>query len=211
MEGLITVVIIVISIIGWVTNAINENKQKAQQGGGKKPPQQRNMKNALESFLQELQGEQPKNQQNRNQQNRPQKQRGKKPRSKNSIKNQDQASVSNRKRSSSGHPKHESVFSNEDDRHVGSTDLGQRVSKHAEEHIKSRHVGNLKQAGDFSFEKKKDAIRNSPRTRQHKTSLATLSASQQALELLQSTNSVRAAIILNEILQPPVSQRSKRF
>ncbi|MBL4883361.1 MAG: hypothetical protein JKY95_02340 [Planctomycetaceae bacterium] len=216
MDGIIFAVIVIISIIGWISNAISENKQKnqnAQRGDQQRPPKKRNLQGELESFLQELQGEKKKPQQKPTQPQRPQPQR----QQKQSAKKQKRSTTRSgqQHRTSQQKPKeavgtgHHSVFEDNAKHPVGAGNLGGGLKKHVEEYIESRHVGNSESdiAAKRSVREKSAYSRGGSKS----VSSTTSSANRQAFELLQSTDGIRAAIILNEILQPPVSQRSDRF
>jgi len=61
MEGLVGLIVLIISVIGWVANAINENKAKQarpQQGQGGRPRPQRRLQDEIETFLKEIQQQQ---------------------------------------------------------------------------------------------------------------------------------------------------------
>lgn len=60
MEGLVGLIVLIISVIGWVANAINEQKArpKGQQNGGGRPRPQRRLQDEIESFLKEVQQQQ---------------------------------------------------------------------------------------------------------------------------------------------------------
>ncbi len=222
MEGFIFLIMVVISIIGWISNAMNENKKKGQQRAGQ-PQKKRRLQDELESFLSELQGEKPKQQQRKPQKQtqprrKPQSQRRPLAESgKDSFSSQERrSSIQQKKRTSRTqsspsrkevvHEHSRSVFEDDSSRRVGSGDLGQELKEHVENYS-SHHPGVLKDEL-----KEKSLSELAAPKRGHKTvSNAGLSSGRQAIELLHSSQSVRAAIILNEILQPPLSQRPRRF
>jgi len=211
MESFLVIVMVVLSIIGWITNAVNENKKKGEAGAGQQRPQKkRRLQDELESFLNELQGEKPKP---KPQQKKPQRQTDHQQSQQRKKRPQDEAkntSRSSRHRGSSksqasasrpqaAHKKPRSVFENEDSRQVGSGNLGQGLREHVEKHS-SHHPGTLV---DELNKKKTSSQLHAPKR--------SSPAGRQVFELLHSADSVRTAIVLSEILQPPVSQRPGRF
>jgi len=61
MEGIITLIIIIISVIGWVANAMQEQnakQQKQQKGNGQQQRPPRRLQDEIESFLKEIQDQQ---------------------------------------------------------------------------------------------------------------------------------------------------------
>lgn len=60
MEGIVGLIVLAISVIGWVANAINEQKArpKGQQPGGGRARPQRRLQDEIESFLKEVQQQQ---------------------------------------------------------------------------------------------------------------------------------------------------------
>lgn len=61
MEGLIGLLILVISAIGWIANAVQEQKAKQKQppGPAQRPQPQRRLQEEIENFLKEIQPAQP--------------------------------------------------------------------------------------------------------------------------------------------------------
>lgn len=221
MEGFIFLVMIVISIIGWISNAANENKKKGQLGDGQQRPQKkRKLQDELESFLSELQGEKPKQQRKpQRQTERPQESRKKRRplaeskqdslpsqqrRSSNRQKNRSSKTQAPRKRVAREEP--HSVFEDDASHQVGSGNLGQGLKDHVEAYS-DHHPGTLID----ELEKKSFSKLAAPKRSSGGVSSTSLSASGQAIDLLHSADSIRTAIVLNEILQPPVSQRPGRL
>ncbi len=214
MNELVVIVMIILSIIGWVSNALNENKRKGQAGGAQRRPQKkRRLQDELEAFINELQGNKPDPQQRKRPQPRkPQRQvihqqrQQKKNRVRSETKKNQQVS---RRRSSEtpasapspqvAHSHAQSVFKNKKTQ-VGSGDLGMELKKHVET-FSSQHPGTM--AEELDKKEKKSGRLAAPKR--------TSGTARQVCELLHSAKSVRTAIILSEILQPPVSQRSRRF
>ncbi len=209
MNSFLFVVMVVLSIIGWITNAVNENNKKGQAGGKQQRPQKkRRLQDELESFLNELQGEKPKPQQRKPQRqtdHQQGQQRKRRPRdeAKNTSRSTRQRGSSKSQASASRlqstHEKPRSVFENDDSRQVGSGNLGQGLKQHVENYS-SHHPGTLV---DELNEKKTSSQLHAPKR--------SSSAGRKVFELLHSADSVRTAIVLSEILQPPVSQRPGRF
>jgi len=219
MEGVITAVIIVLSIVGWISNAINENKQKAQRAGKQRPQNKRKLQSELESFLQEIQGDAPKQQQKAKQPQGPRRNKQARTSPAKSRQRQQQRSSSSRSEqgghssgrktresSSAGRAKRKSVFNKERSETVGSNHLGQGVKERVEKDIKSHHLKTLKSNLGEELSSNQVSTLGRSMTSQ-KSGKPSVSAGKRAFELLRSTESVRTAIILNEILQPPVSQR----
>ncbi len=209
MNSFLFIVMVILSIIGWISNAVNENKKKGQAGGGQQRPQKkRRLQDELESFLNELQGEKPKPQQRKPQRqtNHQQEQRRKRRpqgKAKSSSQSNRQRGSSKRQTSTSRpqptRKEPRSVFENDDSRQVGSNNLGQGLKQHVENYS-SHHPGTL---ADELNQKKTSSKLHAPKR--------SSSAGRKVFELLHSADSVRTAIVLSEILQPPVSQRPGRF
>ena len=222
MEGIVTAIIIIVSVIGWISNAVNENKKPGKPQGERKrqPQQKRKLQNELEDFLQDLQGEKKQKPQRPARQPQRQTERQQEPQRKpRLVEKQERKRRPQRKRiSEKSQPlqsrrqerkEPESVFKNDADRHVGSGNLGQNLKKHVEEYIGSHHAGTLRQelAEELST-KQPAALSRRPMVRSN-VSIST--AGNKAIDLLVSADSVQTAIVLNEILQPPISQRPNRY
>ncbi len=213
MNGFITIVLIIISVIGWIHNAMNENKKKGKAGRGQQRPQgKRRLQDELEAFLNELQGQKPERQPRRQQQRKPQRPVGHQRKQQSRKRGRSESkttSGSTRKsafstrqsleaRSSSVQKgKRRSVFEDEAADHVGSEDLGKELEEHVEQ-FSSHHPGTLV-----------DELKNEGEVSQLAIPKRHASARRNLFELLHSTNSLRQAVILSEIFQPPISQRRR--
>lgn len=215
MNGFITLVLIIISVIGWLHNAMNENKKKGKvQRGQQRPQGKRRLQDELESFLNELQGQKPERERQPadRQQRKPQqaassqrKQQSRKRRRSESktTSGTRRKSVSSTKQPLAGRtpltqrPEPRSVFSDESSHHVGSEDLGMELEERIEQ-FSSHHPGTLV-----------DELKKKERDSQLPVPKRSASARRNLFELLHSADSLREAVVLSEILQPPVSQRRR--
>ena len=213
MNSFITIVIIIISIIGWIHNAMNENKKGGKAGRGRQRPQgKRRLQDELESFLNELQGKKPERQSTRQQQRKPHRpsDNQRKQQSRKRKRSEPKATSGSKGKSVSAsrqslgtrssltqQQEPRSVFEDKATHHVGSGDLGKELEEHVEQ-FSSHHPGTLV---DELKSKGKDSRLPALKRR--------ASARRNLFDLLHSTDSLREAIILSEILQPPVSQRKR--
>ncbi len=213
MNGFITIVLIIISVIGWIHNAMNENKKKGKAGRGQQRPQgKRRLQDELEAFLNELQGQKPEPGSRRQQQRKPQRpadhQRKQQSRKRKRSEPKTTSGSRGRSVSSSNRPssarssltqprERQSVFSDETTHQVGSENLGKELEEHVEQ-FSSHHPGTLV---DELKKKEKGSQLSAPKRH--------APARRKLFELLHSTNSLREAIILSEIFQAPVSQRKR--
>ena len=58
MEGIITIIILVITAIGWISNAMNEQKNKPRPGQKPQQRPRRKLQSEIENFLKEVQQQQ---------------------------------------------------------------------------------------------------------------------------------------------------------
>lgn len=202
-ETIITIIILVISFLSWLFSQIKENqdKQANKQVKGKNPPKRPvELSEEIEAFLQEISGNQPQ----------PARQKKKKPPVTKSRPPQRKQPPKKPKPEYKPIPADQSrsFETNISKRHLESKNLGsdltqhvssyldQDVKTHVETHI-SRQIGASVSSHLGQFSKN---ISGSGRQS---------SETHPIVDMFKDQESVAKAIVLNEILSPPLSQRKK--
>ncbi len=207
IEQLIPVIFVLIGIVSWIMNAIKDRRQEPERPVRRaKNPRDESLQNEIDIFIQEV-----TDQRNQTQPRQPAQQPKPQPVRRPPARTQTRPEPPRTPKKEPPNPVHQrpgdSIASRKG---PGSTDLGQGVARHVQQHIESHSVG------QESEQRLGHGVQQSVLEHLGKSSSAETSREegapestviQQVRRLMSSPSSMGQAILINEILSPPRARR----